>query len=160
MELKELAQTDGDLMSRLFLKCIEEGAVLIEPLQGMLQDCQGYLLYDKGQLAGFAAYRQANGELRILMIKSFEENRGYGSLLLRTLLNRGIDEGVNRVSVEVTNDNLRGLRFLQRMGFTLCKIHLNAVGKLRRQSPDIPLYNDFIKVEHTLELEQQFIEEV
>jgi hypothetical protein len=53
-----------------------------------------------------------------------------------------------------TNDNTAALRFWQKRGFKLLRVHRNAVEKSRKLKPEIPLTgNDGIPIRDEIELE-------
>jgi hypothetical protein len=56
-----------------------------------------------------------------------------------------------------TDDNLLALKFYQKRGFELVRIHRNAVQRAREIKPKIPLIgNDGIPLKDEIELEQEF----
>ena len=46
--------------------------------------------------------------------------------------------GCNRLWVITTNDNLDALRFYQRRGFRITKVHTDALTERRKLKPEIP----------------------
>ncbi|NJN19453.1 MAG: GNAT family N-acetyltransferase, partial [Oscillochloris sp.] len=56
----------------------------------------------------------------------------------RCRLDEARDRGCHRVWLTTTNDNLRGLRFYQRVGFRMILINIGAVDEARKIKPQIP----------------------
>lgn len=69
-------------------------------------------------------------------------------------LSRAKRDGLTRVVLFTTNDNLHALRFYQKRGFDMVQIHRNAVEQARTLKPEIPLIGmDNIPLRHEIELE-------
>ncbi|MCS7199038.1 MAG: ribosomal protein S18-alanine N-acetyltransferase [Caldimicrobium sp.] len=82
---------------------------------------KGLLLRLHSQPLGYALYRrqEREGELLRLAIKPDYQGKGLGKYLLSELFKRLISEGVERLYLEVSEVNQRGLKFYERMGFKL-----------------------------------------
>jgi glyoxylase-like metal-dependent hydrolase (beta-lactamase superfamily II) len=110
--------------------------------------------YHPAEMAGFIALRNETpiglvtyhrlddhvGE--IMTLNSLESGKGVGRALVDTAVNALAAQGVSRVVVVTTNDNLNALRFYQHYGFVLSILRANALATSRLVKPQIPLTGD------------------
>jgi len=95
---------------------------------------------DAGALLGLVTYRRTEPapELEVVSLDSDVEGRGVGTALLARVMEVARTEGLVRVWLITTNDNVDALRFYQRRGFRLVALHLDAVAAARAVKPSIP----------------------
>jgi GNAT superfamily N-acetyltransferase len=115
------------------------------------------ILNGKEQIIGLITYVREKDECEIISLDSLEEGKGIGSALLQEVERAAIVSECERVKLITTNDNLLALKFYQKRGYELVKIHRNAVQKARENKPEIPLIgNDGIPLKDEIELEKKF----
>jgi N-acetylglutamate synthase-like GNAT family acetyltransferase len=110
---------------------------------------------DNGRLVGLLTWRAGEGELEIHTLHTATPWAGIGTVLLGAVRERARGLGCNRLWLVTTNDNVDALRFYQRRGFRLAKLHPGAVDRSRATlKPAIPLLGDYgIPIRDELELE-------
>jgi GNAT superfamily N-acetyltransferase len=69
--------------------------------------------------------------------------KGVGSALLAAVENAVRAAGACRLWLITTNDNVDALRFYQRRGFRLTRLHAGAVDEARRLKPTIPAIGEY-----------------
>lgn len=108
-----------------------------------------------GARVGLLTYRIADGECEAVTVDSYASVGGVGTTLLEAVAGLARSHGCRRVWLLTTNDNLPALRFYQRRGWDLVKLHHNAVNEWRRTvKPQIVERGlDGIPIAHALELE-------
>jgi ribosomal protein S18 acetylase RimI-like enzyme len=107
------------------------------------------------QIMGLLTYVVYKHECEVISLDSVFEGRGIDSALLREVERMAIQNKCDRVKLITTNDNLSALKFYQKRGFELVKIHKNAVQRAREIKPEIPLIgNDGIPLKDEIELEK------
>lgn len=107
-----------------------------------------------GHPIGLVTYRDdGSGGWEILSLASVAPRSGAGTALLEWVRQRARIAGVARLWLVTTNENLAALRFYQRRGFDLVRLHRDAVVRARELKPGIPLVEDGIPIRHELELE-------
>lgn len=124
--------------------------------------------YDARKLAGLVAenedghpfgaltWHRDGGEIEIVSLDSFMENRGVGTALLNAAAERAREMGVSRLWLITSNDNTHAIRYYQKRGWNLCALHRDAVEQSRKLKPSIPLLgDDGIPVRHEIEFELQ-----
>jgi ribosomal protein S18 acetylase RimI-like enzyme len=112
------------------------------------------IAHQAGERVGLVTYRaDATGGWEVVSVSADRPGGGVGSLLLAWVRDRAEKAGVTRIWLVTTNDNTRALRFYQRFGLDLVRLHHGAVDRARRLKPSIPAYADGIPVRHELELE-------
>ena len=115
----------------------------------------GFVAVDDKGILGYALYNIANGECEITVLESLSENQGIGNALVETIIQKALHEGCTRIWLITTNDNIRAIRFYQRIGFKLCAVHINALEESRKLKPQIPLTGyDEIPIAHEFEFEK------
>jgi GNAT superfamily N-acetyltransferase len=92
-----------------------------------------------GERKGLATYRIMDAEAELVSLDAVEPGRGVGTLLLSALTERLRAQGVQRLWVTTSNDNLVALAFYQKRGFRLHLVRAGAIDETRRLKPGIPL---------------------
>ena len=133
------------------------GATLVACLSGLhdAASLDGLVAELDGERAGLATYRIADESCEVVTLDSLTPGQGVGTALLRAVADIARSRGCRRVWLTTTNDNLPALRFDQRRGWDLVRLHHDAVHQWRRTvKPQIPEHGlDGILLAHALELE-------
>jgi len=112
-----------------------------------------------GQLLGMLTYLlgQDGRECEVLTLHAGEQWRGAGTALLEAAGQLARRQGCIRLWVITTNDNVDALRFYQRRGFCLVRVHRGAVDRSRATlKPEIPAVGAYgIPLRDEIELEKQ-----
>lgn len=122
-----------------------------------LGTADGWYVPGNDDIIGLITYRISGDEMEILSLDSLRENHGIGTALLNRALSKARCDGLKRVKLITTNDNLRALQFYQKRGFDMVKLYHNVLEQSRKLKPEIPLIgmND-IPLKHEIELEMVF----
>lgn len=119
-------------------------------------------LYDPSTLPGFVAwlgaeragaltYRFGEDGCEIVTLNSLAEGRGIGTALLNAARRVAVQRGV-RLWLITTNDNVRAIRFYQRRGMDLYRLHRDFIDTVRAAKPQIEgASTDGIPFRHALE---------
>jgi GNAT superfamily N-acetyltransferase len=125
---------------------------------GVLHDAAelpGYIAMIGSQPAGLITYHLGEDGWEIITLDATVAGRGVGTLLLQTVEDAARAAGARRLWLITTNDNVHALRFYQRRGFDLVRVHRDAVTRARAElKPSIPSEVDGIALRHELELER------
>ncbi len=100
---------------------------------------------DDGRLAGLLTYvpDPQGGACEILTLHTAHQWRGTGSALIAAVEEVAARQGLGRLWLITTNDNVDALRFYQRRGFRLAALRAGAVDDSRsRLKPEIPEVGD------------------
>jgi len=139
------------LISERWGECVVARGVQYFPAQ-----LPGFLALQGRQIVGLLTYQAGGTEWEIVTIDSWRPGGGVGTALLQALREAAQVEGVVRVWLVTTNDNLDALRFYQRRGFKLVAVHADAVESAREIKPAIPATGAFdIPIRDELELEMR-----
>jgi GNAT superfamily N-acetyltransferase len=94
---------------------------------------------EDGALAGVLTYIPTGDECEILTLHTTQQWRGVGTALIEA-----VESKARRLRVLTTNDNVDALRFYQRRGFRLSRLHPGAVDESRRRlKPEIPEIGEY-----------------
>jgi GNAT superfamily N-acetyltransferase len=111
----------------------------------------------EGQLAGMLTYvpGQDRRQCEILTLHADEQWHGAGTAVIEAAGHLARQRGCARLWVITTNDNVDALRFYQRRGFCLVRVHRGAVDRSRASlKPEIPQVGAYgIPVRDEIELE-------
>jgi GNAT superfamily N-acetyltransferase len=92
-----------------------------------------------GDREGLATYR-IDEKAELISLDAVTPGCGVGTTLILELAQRLRSVGVRKLWVTTTNDNLSALRFYQRRGFRLARVHAGAIDVARRLKPAIPMF--------------------
>ena len=119
-----------------------------------LGSAEGFYSSNGEEITGLITYRLIDGGIEILSLDSIYENRGIGTSLLNEVIALAREIGAAKIKLITTNDNLSALRFYQKRGFDMTRLHRNALDRARKIKPEIPLTGmDGIPLRHEIELE-------
>ena len=111
-----------------------------------------------GRLLGMLTYVPGPDwrQCEVLTLHADEQWRGAGTALIEAAGQLARRQGCTRLWVITTNDNVDALRFYQRRGFCLVRVHRGAVDRSRATlKPEIPLVGAYgIPLRDEIELER------
>lgn len=117
-----------------------------------LQD--GFIATNGNEVTGLITFEVREEEMEISLLDSRDRNKGLGSAMLARAIERAQDLKCRRIWLITTNDNIRAIRFCQKRGFDLLRIHRDSVAESRKLKPEIPLTGqEGIPIRHELEFE-------
>ena len=115
---------------------------------------EGVVGMDGDEIVGLITYRIYAKVCEITSLDSLREGQGVGTALLEQVTAIAKAKDCQKVSLITTNDNINAIRFYQKRGFNLVKVHLDAVTRSRILKPEIPLAGqNGIPIDHELEFE-------
>jgi ribosomal protein S18 acetylase RimI-like enzyme len=91
-----------------------------------------------GEQEGLATYRIQGHEAELVTLDAVAPGQRVGTHLIDALVERLRAQGVHRLWVTTTNDNLSALAFYQKRGFHLRHLRPGAVDETRHVKPSIP----------------------
>lgn len=108
-------------------------------------------------IVGLITYRIYNKVCEITSLDSLREGQGVGTALLEQVIAIAKERDYRSLSVTTTNDNINAIRFYQKRGFDLVKLHYDSIKQARMLKPEIPLAGqNGIPIRHELEFELVF----
>lgn len=114
----------------------------------------GFVCVNVAELLGALTYDFSGGDLEVVTLDSFVENKGAGTALLDAAIAEGRMLGARRAWLLTSNDNIRALRFYQCRGWNMVAVHRDAITAARSIKPEIPLASDEgIPLRHEIEFE-------
>lgn len=114
----------------------------------------GFVAEEGGEVLGAVTFLREEDEIEVVTLDSAVENRGVGTALLDAVAALAKTQGVWRLCLVTTNDNIRAIRFYQKRGWNLCAFYRDAVVGARKLKPQIPMVGaDGIPIRHEIEFE-------
>lgn len=114
----------------------------------------GFLAMQADRLVGLVTYNMEDEECEIVTLDSTVEGIGVGSALIEAVKDIAASVKCRRLWLITTNDNIDALRFYQKRGLFLAKLHRLALDKSRKLKPEIPLVGNYdIPMRDEIELE-------
>ncbi|NHJ14867.1 MAG: GNAT family N-acetyltransferase [Candidatus Thorarchaeota archaeon] len=104
---------------------------------------------------GHAAYRIEDDTMEIVSLTTTLDNVGIGTALLEDLERLARGQGIRRIWLVTTNDNLNALAFWQKRGYRISGVYPGAIEKSRELKPEIPeVAENGIPIRDEIELEK------
>ena len=119
-------------------------------------DVEGLAWRDAGGAPlGLVTWCADGARAEIVSLDALQQGRRIGARLMEAAEEELRRRGVRTLRVVTTNDNPRALSFYVRRGYRLLRLHLDAMDRVRRQKPRVPLTgNDGIPLRDMWELEK------
>lgn len=120
-----------------------------------LRPASWFVALYREETAGLVTYTETGDGWQIVSLDSLREGMGIGSALMLAVERAAAQNGIKRIWLLTTNDNLNALRFYQKRGYELVAVRRNAVEQARRLKPSIPVMGtDGIPLRDEIELEK------
>ena len=154
MVIRPIDQTDREQIDAFIVRQWYTMQMVVHGKTFDLGSADGFYSCDGDEISGLITFRVSGKEMEILSLDSLHEHRGIGTSLLNAATEKAKVTGLERIMLITTNDNLPALRFYQKRGFDLVRIHRNMLEQARKIKPEIPLIGlDGIPLKHEIELE-------
>lgn len=98
---------------------------------------------DDEQIIGVLTYEIDGDAIEVVSIEAVPPHQGTGTALLAAAADRGRAEGLARLLLVTTNDNIDALRFYQRRGLHILEVRPDGVARSREVKPSIPLIGSY-----------------
>jgi GNAT superfamily N-acetyltransferase len=113
------------------------------------------IAWDGEERVGAATYHLDGEAAELTSLNAVAQGKGVGSALIASVEQAVRGLGARRLWLITTNDNVDALRFYQRRGFRLARLHAGAVDEARRIKPAIPEIGEHgIPIHDEIELEK------
>jgi ribosomal protein S18 acetylase RimI-like enzyme len=118
-----------------------------------ISELSALVALEGGERVGLLTYVVEGEVAELVTLDAFRSGVGVGASLIATLAELAQAAGARRMLAMVTNDNVRGLRYYQRLGFRLSELRAGAIEELRGRKPWIPAKGqDDIPIRDEIEL--------
>jgi GNAT superfamily N-acetyltransferase len=122
----------------------------------MPSDVEGLVYKDEwGAPQGLVTWHIDGNDAEIVSVDAFEQGRHIGGRLVDGAEGALRQRGIGCVTIITTADNLRALAFYVRRGYRLVAVHLDAMDRVRKFKPEVPLTgHDGLPLRDMLELKK------
>lgn len=118
------------------------------------KDLPGFMAVDGDDIVGLLTYYVVNKSCEIVTIDSLIPNQGIGSELIERIINKSKTEGLKRLWLMTTNDNIDAMKFYQKRKFVFAAIHVDQIKKSRELKQSIPEFGSYgIPIRDEIEME-------
>lgn len=138
VEIRVAGPEDETWLADLWRECWGDVIVVSRGRVLRLPDLSTFVAWDGGERVGAASYHLEGEAAELVSLNAVESGKGVGSALIEAVETAVREAGGRRLWLITTNDNLDALRFYQRRGFRLVRLHAGAVDASRRLKPTIP----------------------
>ena len=108
------------------------------------------------RVTGLLTYAIGLDGLEVVTLDAVQRHSGAGTALLSAAVRHAVAEGLGRIWLITTNDNVDGIRFYQRRGMRIVGINPGAVDESRKIKPSIPEVGEYgIEIHDELVLERR-----
>ena len=115
----------------------------------------GFVAEADGRFAGFVTVNVNAGGWQCEVITLSSRTPGAGTALLAQVEAFAHAAGCKRLYLTTTNDNTWAMRFYQRRGWRLARLHAGIVDRVREVEPEYPLLGiDGIRIRDEIEFER------
>lgn len=142
-EIVSVEEKDRECVNKLLISEWEATDIIIrgKVIDGTKLD--GFIALKNNEIIGLITYMIDADECEICSLNSFIENKGVGTALINKVKEYAEKNNCRRIKLITTNDNIRGLEFYQKRGFTFSNLFKNSIEEYSRKlKPQIPLYAD------------------
>lgn len=154
MEYVSINEQNRTRITAFITKRWYSSVVIIRGKAFDMTKADGIIAMECGEIAGLITYELRGDTCEILTLDSIHENRGVGTALIRRMISLAREHDCRRIILISTNDNMRAIRFYQRLGFDMTRFFRNALEVSRTLKPEIPLTGeDGIPLRHEIEFE-------
>lgn len=141
--IRRIADSDKEAVFQLLADRWAGPEMLLDGENIDASSLPGFVAYDGDELVGLVTLIKRDGEWEILTLDSLSRWGGTGTLLLDAVVDDARANGITRLIVRTSNDNLDAFRFYQRRGFRLERIVQGVIDAEREKKPEIPLRGDY-----------------
>jgi len=157
MTIRKIAKKDLVWLVKLMTQKWSSAKIVSKGKIYDVQKLPGFVAVDKNNYLGLITYNIENNNCEIISLNSLKEGIGVGSVLIKRVIETAKEKKCKRVFIITTNNNLQGLRFYQKKGFTIKAVYKDAIKQSRKLKPEIPLYGSCgIAIKDEIELEMKF----
>ena len=141
--IRAIEEADRPAVTRLLTDRWASPDILIEGVMIDASALPGFLAEDNGDLVGLVTLIKRETEWEILTLDSLSRWAGTGTQLLDAVVQDARRQGLTRLMVRTSNDNLDAFRFYQRRGFRLERVVPGVIDAERRLKPEIPIIGEY-----------------
>ncbi|PIV45773.1 MAG: GNAT family N-acetyltransferase [Candidatus Nealsonbacteria bacterium CG02_land_8_20_14_3_00_34_20] len=114
----------------------------------------GFIAFKGKKKLGLITYNIKRNECEIITLNVLIKRKGIGRALVERVKRICRKLNCKRLWLITTNDNIDGLIFWQKIGFSLKEVYQNAISLSRKLKPEIPLFGNYgLPIRDEIELE-------
>jgi N-acetylglutamate synthase-like GNAT family acetyltransferase len=139
IQIRTIASSDKNWIRKVVCERWGSEIVVSRNRIHLPHNLSGFICERKHSPLGLITYEIVERSCEIVTLDSFEENRGIGTALIESMIEKAKTEACRRLWLVTTNDNIRAIRFYQKRGFVLAGLHKDTIARARLLKPEIPM---------------------
>lgn len=156
IKIRPIGEEDRDWLRDFFIEHWGSPEMVYSKGVHHCDQLPAFAAYLEGQPVGLVTYSIHDRECEIVSLDSLQERQGIGSALVQAVEHAASQQGLSRVWLITTNDNLNALGFYQKRGYEWIALYRGAVNEARKIKPQIPMVSDQgIPIRDEIELEKR-----
>ena len=114
----------------------------------------GFISKKDSKVIGLVTYNIHGNDCEIVTLDCHVNKHGFGTQLIKKIIEKARLNGCKRVWLITTNDNTKAIRYYQKRGFEWIGFYKESMQESRKLKPEIAqLGNDNIPIKHEIEFE-------
>ncbi len=153
-DIKPVSSEDRHWIGEFYIQRWGSDRVVTRGRLYTVSELPGFVAWKSNTRIGLLTYQAAGDQIEIVTLDSLDPGHGVGTALISEAVKLARAAKSRRLWLVTTNDNTPALHFYQKNGFSLVKIHQDAIKLSRELKPEIPLVGmDGIPIRDEIELE-------
>ncbi|MGW5369303.1 GNAT family N-acetyltransferase [Streptomyces sp. NPDC004009] len=136
--IKRIATSDWPVLLPLLTERWGAPFIIKHHTRFQLDGVSGLMAIRDDAVLGLLTWVDSGSEAELLTLDALTRRLGVGGSLLDAFMEDARPAGFRRVLATVTNDQLTGMKLLQRRGFRIDTVRRGAVDAARKVKPQIP----------------------
>jgi DNA-3-methyladenine glycosylase I len=154
ISVQPITFADSKWIEEFYTQRWGSGRVVTRAMLYTVAELPGFIAWKGATRIGLLTYCLSDEAVEIVTLDSVEPGRGIGTALISEMIQFARVNKHQRLWLITTNDNTPALRFYQKIGFRLVKIHQDAIRASRELKHEIPLTGlDGIPIRDEVEME-------
>jgi GNAT superfamily N-acetyltransferase len=138
LRIRSIRESDRPLVREILFRRWGRPGVVTRGRMHLAHTYPGFVAWSGLRIVGLLTYEVRGGRCEVTTLDALRKGQGVGTRLLAATERRARSLGCGEIWLITTNDNLRALRFYQRHGMRIRRIHENALARSRQLKPSIP----------------------
>lgn len=154
VRIEPVAAVDADFLRGELRRHWHSTTIFSRGIRFEADELPGFIASVEGRPVGHLTYHIGKSGFEVITLASVLEGRGFATALLDRAELEARARGAKRLFLTTSNDNLAAIRFYQRRGMKMVKVHAGMMDRYRTEGQPVPIIGmNGIPLRDELELE-------